>query len=115
VSRCEFSSGRSTDAAGGDFDQQLAAADLRDGHGFDAHVIDAAIDYGRMVAGITFSICGSALVVWVAIALACGPSFIQKIEQRLRNVARCLLTSFAHPHECGPVPWTENGKNHEPG
>jgi hypothetical protein len=68
-----------------------------------------------MVAGITFSICGSALVVWVAIALACGPSFIQKIEQRLRNVASSLLAIFAHSNERGPVPGTENGENDEPG
>src|ERR1035438_3875507 len=68
-----------------------------------------------MVAGITFSICSSALVVWVVIALAWGPSFIQKILQRLRKVARCLLTIFAHPHECGPVPGTENGENDERG
>ena len=36
----------SADAAGGDFDQQLAGADGRDRDGFDAHVVDAAIDHG---------------------------------------------------------------------
>jgi hypothetical protein len=72
-----------------------------------------------MVAGIAGEIRrsgrGSALVVWVVIALACGPSFIQKIEQRLRNIASSLLTIFAYPHECGPVRGMESGENHEAG
>ena len=43
------------------------------------------------------------------------PSFIQKIEQGLRDVACSLSAIFAHPDECGPVPGTENGENDEPG
>ncbi len=34
------------DAAGSDFDEQLAGADARDGDGLDTHVIDATIDNG---------------------------------------------------------------------
>ena len=36
----------SADAAGGDFDEQFAGADGGHGHGLDAHVVDAAVDYG---------------------------------------------------------------------
>jgi hypothetical protein len=56
----------------------------------------------------------SALVVWVAIALDCGSSFIQKIEQRLRDVAGSLPAIFSHPDECVPVPGTEQNENHKP-
>ena len=37
---------RSADAAGGNLDQQFAGADGGDGDRLDAHVVDAAIDYG---------------------------------------------------------------------
>src|ERR1039458_790835 len=68
-----------------------------------------------MVAGIFDLIRSSELVVWVAIALACGPSFIQKIEHRLRDVASSLSTIFSHPDERVPVPGMEQGEKHEPG
>jgi hypothetical protein len=34
------------DAAGGDFDQQFAGADLGNGHHLNAHVVDAPVDDG---------------------------------------------------------------------
>ncbi len=42
------------DAAGGDLDEQFAGSDARNRHGFNAHVVDAAIDHGAHGGGDFF-------------------------------------------------------------
>jgi hypothetical protein len=54
---------RSADAAGGDLDQQFAGSDRGHGNRLDAHVVDAAIDYGahgrgNPVGHVAFSVRG---------------------------------------------------------
>ena len=56
---------------------------------------------------------GSAFVVWVAIPFSDITSFIEKIEQGICNALGSLSAIFAHPDECGPVPWTKKGKKDE--
>src|SRR5208282_3560529 len=70
-----------------------------------------------MTAGMFSSRRNLGLEIWVAILFFDVTSFIEKIEQRLHAALGSLLTIFAHPEECGPVPGPDQAqkcKGHEP-
>jgi hypothetical protein len=66
-----------------------------------------------MVEGILDWAWLSAFEIWVAIALPYFTSWVQKIEQGVRHAFCGPLAILAHPHEGGPVPGAEQGKNHK--
>ena len=81
------------DAAGGDLDEQFACADTRNGHGFHAHVVDAAVDNGAHGGGKRRARPGfSGFEIWVAIR------FPVRLFRRENRVAtpRCFGKPFCY-------------------
>ena len=72
--------------------RQLSRADVGHGDGFNAHVVDAAIDHGAHGGGeLLFRSDVSVFEIWVAIPLSDVTSFIEKIEQAFRMLWEAFL------------------------